>query len=212
MYHRLVALCWALVLSVGTSQAETVGPFNFDNNAFADGAAIAATVAGTRGPAVGVASAADGNLASAANLNDSFVELFFTDNVLINGAGDDIVIFTNTNNNTVRLTTASTTAVPWVTGISTFIASGEPGNTSGFSLSGQSIDLSDLGFADGAEVTDGLFIYGGGVFTTVWDVAALNSGDAGPTDPPPNPVPLPAGFVLLLGGLGALSLARRKRV
>ena len=205
MFKRFLPPACALILSAGASYAATIGSFTFADNAFADNASTSLTTGGTRGPAVSPASAADGDFSTASNLNDSFVEIFFTDNILVNGAGADLVIFTNTNNNVIRLTAAASTNAPFVTGSSTFIPVGATGNTSGFSLSAASIDLSDLGFADGAEITDGLFLSRGGVFTTVWDVGALNSRDV----PGPNPVPLPAGLPLLLLALGVLKVFRR---
>ncbi|WP_195819443.1 VPLPA-CTERM sorting domain-containing protein [Roseobacter sp. MH60115] len=215
MYNKICAPALALTLFAGAAQAATVGPFTFNDNAFADNASIATTLAGTRGPAVNPAGAADGNLSTASNLNDSFVEIFFTDNVLVNGPGFDIVIFVNSNNNVIRLSTGPDTNSPTRdTGVSfDFISVSAEGNTSGFGIVGGRIDLSDLGFADGAEVTDGLFLSRGGVFTTVWDVAALNSRDVvidPDPDPDPNVVPLPAGLSLLLGALGVLGVLRRR--
>jgi len=202
---RLGIYCAAAAMALfgNTASALVVGDFIFDDDAFADRAVISSTVSGTRGPAVGVESAADGDLSTAANINDSFVEIFFDDNVLINGPGEDIVIFSGTNNNVIRLSTGPQTAV--VTGSGNFIPSGATGNTSGFSLNGAAIDLSTLGFADGAEVTDGLFLSRGGVFTTVWDVAALNSRSV------VSAVPLPASLPLMLGAIGVLGLVRRLR-
>lgn len=207
MFHKLTGAALAVLLSFGTAQAATVGAFTFDDNAFADSGVIARTIGGTRGPASNPAGLADGNLSSAANLNDSFVEFLFTDNVLINGAGDDLVIFTNTNNNVIRLTTGYGDNDQWYFGSTTFVGVNETGNTSGYGLAAVSFDLSDLGFADGAEVTGGLYLSRGGVFTTVWDVAALNSRSASPNAQ----VPLPAGLPLLLGALGAFGAMRRFR-
>ncbi len=207
MVQKTLTTALAVSLFAGAANAATVGSFTFDDNAFADNATIALTVGGTLGPAASPASAADGDLSTASNLNNSFVEIFFTDNILFNGAGDDLVIFGGTNNNVIRLSAAADPNAPWIQGTNNFVPVGAPGNTSGFSLNGASFDLSDLGFADGAEVTGGLFLSRGGVFTTVWDVAALNSKDIPTTT---TPVPLPAGLPLLLGGLGGLALLRRR--
>lgn len=208
MFQRLTTTLLALALSIGTAHAATVGSFTFDDNAFADDAMVALTIPGTRGPAQSPASAADGDLSTASNLNDSFVELFFTDNVLINGPGDDIVIFSNSNNNVIRLW-AGLNNGPWTTGIgSTIVPVDAPGNTSGFGIAAATIDLSTLGYADGAEITDGIYLARGGVFTTVWDVAALNSRDT--TPPPPSTVPLPAGIPLLFSALVAFAFLRRR--
>lgn len=210
MFHGFCASAMLLTLLVGAAQAATVGSFTFNDNAWADDAVVAATVAGTLGPAAGPAAAADGDLTTAANLNDSFVQIFFTDNVLVNGLGADLIVFGGTNNNTIRVSTGQGT--PWITGANNFIPTGATGNSSGFSLNGALIDLSDLGFADGAEVTDSLFLSRGGVFSTLWDVAALNSRDiVVPPNPDPNKVPLPAGLPLLVAGLGALGVMRRRR-
>lgn len=206
MFQKILLSACAGALFAGTATAATIGSFTFDDNAFADNAVIALT---TGTPADSPASAADGDLSTATNLNDSFVELFFTDNVLFNGVGDDLVIFGGTNNNVIRLYGAADDNTPWLQGTNNFVPSGAAGNTSGFSLNGATFDLSDLGFADGEEVTSGLFISRGGIFTTVWDVAALNSRDV-QTPPPPSPIPLPAGMPLLVAGLGGLALLRRR--
>lgn len=203
MKLRIYCAAAAMALIGNTASALVVGGFNFDDDAFADRAVIALTTSGTLGPAVGVGAAADGDLSTATNLNDSFVEIFFDDNVLINGAGDDLVIFGGTNNNTIRLSTGPQTPPSFVGGPN-FIPSSAPGNTSGFSLNGATFDLSDLGFADGAEVVDGLFLSRGGVFTTVWDVGALNSRSV-------SAVPLPASLPLMLGAIGIFGLVRRLR-
>lgn len=208
MFGKFIAPAVALSFMAGGLHAATVGSFTFDDNAWADNAVVALTTGGTRGPAQNPAGAGDGDLSTASNLNDSFVEIFFTDNVLVNGAGADLVIFSGTNNNVIRLSTAADTNAATFTGGTSFIAANDPGNTSGFSLNGAAIDLSDLGFADGAEITSGLFLSRGGVFTTVWDVAALNSRNAVTTQP--GAVPLPAGLPLLLGGLGLMAVLRRR--
>ncbi|MFL4471935.1 VPLPA-CTERM sorting domain-containing protein [Tateyamaria armeniaca] len=220
MFKFLTAAFVASGVMAGAASATTVSfttfpnSFNnnpetltFDANAWADNATIASTAGGGT-PAASPASGADGDLSTATNLNNSIVEISFTDNVLINGAGADLVIFQNTNNNVIQLSSGATFPNLASGTFRGFIRANEPGNTSGFEIGVLEFDLSDLGFADGAEVTDGLFLRRASIFSTVWDVAALNSRSV--VAPPVNPVPLPAGLPLLLAGLGVFALLRRK--
>lgn len=193
---------------VGTAHAATVGAFTFDDNAFADDARIAVIGSSSSpGPAQSPTGAADGDLSTASNLNNSVVEILFTDNVLINDAGDDLVLFTNTNNNRIALSLSADPAAALLIGNgSVAIPATAPGNTSGFAIGGVTLDLSDLGVADGAEFTGGIFLRRASIFSTVWDVAALNSRAVVPVDP----VPLPAGLPLLVGALGLFGFLRRR--
>ncbi|MEM6374077.1 MAG: VPLPA-CTERM sorting domain-containing protein [Pseudomonadota bacterium] len=220
MFKFLTAAFVASCVLAGAASATTVSfttfptSFNinpqtltFDADAWADNAEIVSTSSGGI-PASSPEGGADGDLATATNLNNSVVEISFTDNVLINGQGNDLVIFQNTNNNVIQLSAETTFTTLGVQSPVQFIRANEPNNTSGFQIGVFEFDLSDLGFAPGAEVTDGLFLRRASVFGTVWDVAALNSRSV--VSPPVNPVPLPAGLPLLLVGLGALGMLRRK--
>lgn len=212
-----MAIGFAMLALAGTAaQAVTIGSLSFDQEAFADNASIALTVGGTRGPAQSPASGADGDFTTATNLNDSFVELVFTDNVLFNGPGADLVIFRNTNNNVIRVSLGAGTNFSVVTSGSLgnsfeSISASDPGNPTQFGFTAALIDLSTLGVADGAEFTDGIFLSRGGVFTTVWDVAALNSRDVITNPPNPAAVPLPAAAWMLIAAIGGLAALGRNR-
>lgn len=208
MFKYTKAAGLAMLMGCGAVQASTVtiGGFTFDESAFADNAEIVATNGSIA--AVNPGAGTDGDLTTATNLNDSVVEIFFENNVLINGPGADLVVFQGTNNNTIVLRDVPGPGTT-LAGTLNFIPSSDPTNPSGFALNAATYDLSDLGYAEGVEFTDGLFLRRGGIFSTVWDVAALNSR-AVVIDPGPGTIPLPAGLPLLMGALAVFGWMRRR--
>lgn len=203
--YWVTAGLWIAALAGGGAAAATVGTLTFDDDAWADSVVLTSGV-GTGDPAA----AADGDASTIFDLrNDTAgnatIEVLFTDNLLKNGPGDDLVVFYGSNNNALNVMingqSDSTAGKPFV-----FVANGGVGNNSGFSILGTSFDLDHFGIAADATLSGGIFLSMGGIFGSVHDVAALNSTDvAGATV-----VPLPATLPLLAGGLLMAAAIRRR--
>lgn len=202
-------LYWAMApllitaLTGGGAAAATVGTITFDDNAWADGVRLIS------GFGDGVpAHPADGNTSSIFNLvggnENAKIEILFTDNLLRNGDGDDLVLFYGSNNNALSVTindvTKSTNGRSF-----DFIANGGVGNNSGFSIIATKFDLDEFNIAAGATLSGGIFLEAGGIVGAVNDVAALNSTAV----PDATVVPLPATLPLLAGGLAMIAAMRR---
>ena len=141
-----------ICLSFGAAQAATIGTYTFDDNAFADAAEISTGVGGAGVPAA----AADGDLGTEFQLNMNLagnpvatVAFSFTDNVLFNGPGIDLIAFGDNNNGRLRLERIGVKGPFQGAGLGTF-GVGEGGALYGGGINGW--DLSDFGFgADGTE-------------------------------------------------------------
>lgn len=207
-------ICAAVAASAltlpGLASAATIGTITFNDNAYADAAEISTGVGGAGVPA----NAADGDLGTEFQLNFNLVgnpaatlAFSFIDNQLFNGAGIDLIAFGDNNNGVLRLERIGT-AFPGLQGqfLGTFNV-GEGGALYGGGIYGW--DLSDYGYADGEAYTSGLRIAPGGIFSRVYDIAALNSRDVVTN---PGAIPLPAAGWLLIGGLaGIFGLGRRRQ-
>ena len=193
------AVALSTLSATAASASVTVGGFTFDNNAFVDtllSSSGSFTVSGGTLSSV----LTDTNVATYAfpSSEGASLTLGFTDNVAVNGAGNDIVLF--------ELGTPDTwnVLINGVTHSYTSSATGE--SAGGFSLNAAALDLSDFGIGAGASITSlrlSFVTSNSGTVASTSLVGALNSGPVG--------VPEPATWATMLFGFGGLGAALRRR-
>jgi hypothetical protein len=198
----LVAAGLALAMSLGAGRAEAVivvGGINFNDNAFAD---VLLDSFGTF--SLGGAGTLEDNLVGS-NVNDyafsftagSFVQLGFTDNAVLNGAGNDLALFELGVPDTLQVRINGVT-LPYVTVDTGFMGGG-------FALNVALVDLSSFGLGAGSTISDvyiGMDTPGAGTVPSLTAAGAINSTDTAAVPEP--------GTLLLLGS-GAAMLLRRRR-
>jgi hypothetical protein len=215
----------------------TIGGFSFDDSSYVDSATLVQGVidpvsgplaagnvdegADASGGPVSITGLVGGNFNTFTSLTNSqfippdLVQIFFTNNTLVNGPGADLLFFGQgggaTGLPTIRVNGTGAMNAHILVG-----AGSVPLNSlstlttqSNIPLNLGTFDFSSLGYADGAAITDPLYVVRG-FSVSVFAVAALNNQVIAPP-PPPSAVPLPAGLPLLLAGLGAFGLLRRSR-
>ena len=180
-----------------------VGGYNFEDNAFADTLISSSGGYSVTGDSL-AAALTDKNpgtfaLSTTLGVTD-FVQLGFTDNVLVNGLGADLVLFE--------------LGVPSVFGVSITIggttrsyASVSTGaQAGGFGLNAAAIDLSDFGIAFGASLSSIVILMGDASNTqpSLSLVGALNSRELG------SQIPEPASLSLAVIALLGLAATRRR--
>ncbi len=195
--------CTLLMIFAHSANAVIIAGENFDDDAFVDTLLSSTGSWSTSGGAL--ASVVTDNTFDtwAFSLDSSgYLQLGFTDNVLVNGAGFDLAIFEigTADNFGISLTIGGTTNV--YNTVDTGL------NTGGFSVNLAKINLDDFGLAAGAALTE-VTVYGnnppGGTTDnqpTFGLVGALNSRSAA--------APAPATIMLLGVALAGLGLTRRK--
>lgn len=196
-----VAVASLLITATPVTAGTMIGGYTFDDNAFAD----------TLISSSGSYSTSGGSLASvltdtnagtwAGSLTpNAYVELGFTDNWLVNGAGADLVLF--------ELGIPSIFKVSITIGGTTLsYASQDTGfDAGGYNLNAAEINLDDFGVASGASLSSIAVRMDDGSNTrpSLSLVGALNSRAVDAT------VPEPASLVLIGLGFAALRLSRRK--
>lgn len=210
----------ALIAGAAPASASVViGGYTFDVNAFADTAVSGGSGSGSiftfSAPPGGLSpslqsaltdkSADTGTYFSAGSTSGltAFVDLGFTDNVVVNGAGVDLVIFEEAAAQFVRVTIGGVSLE--LPGIDTGIDNGW-----GLNINAVVVNLGDFGVAAGDTVS-GMRIDlsgpmgNGGTTPSILEVGALNSRTPGGT------VPEPASWALAaLGLLGAAATRRRR--
>lgn len=215
MYCKIMAPVLALTFSVGTAGAATIGSITFDNDAFADAVSLT-----SGSPAntdfSGLLGSSNQSVANIGTSNNSpIIEVFFTDNVVVNGAGADIFIYAPGEvaavqaSLTAAFLPATSVQAAGVAPESEVFFDNAPLNPFGFNPNSflLAIDLDDFGLSAGAELSS-FFLQRGDIEGAIYGVGAANSRSVG-TPPPPNVVPLPAAAWLLLGAFGVLGAVRR---
>lgn len=192
----------AFALSATGVQAVTIGGINFADNAFADTLVSSSgnfSVFGDDAPTLAsVLTDTDPATFAWSYDSDARLDFAFTDNVIVNGEGADLAIFEMGANDTISVSIGSN-----VRNYSTVWTETTAG---GFYLNVAKVDLSDFGYAFGAElqnVTLGVSIMS--PEETVPSVSLVGAINV-------TPVPEPETYALMALGLGAVAARRlRKR-
>ena len=203
-HHLLISILFGVVLfaTINASAVTTIGGINFEDNAFAD--TLIQSVGAfdiTGGTLADVLTDIDEGTFAFSFTPGAFVELGFTDNVLVNGGGDDLALFELGVPDSFDLSLT-------LGGVTNNYLSVDTGfDAAGFNLNVATINLDDFGVASGASVSSlvvGLDTLGsGGTVPSLALVGAINSipvdGSGGAAVPEPSTYAL---FIIGLVGLG----------
>ena len=221
MNLRFALTLFALTLfTLNSSAVITVGGFNFDDNAFADTLISSSGIFTVGGGATSVEEAVVGSDLSDFAFSFSpgaFLEIGFTDNVIINDAGADLVIFELGVQDKVQLslTLGGTKVSKMLT--NTGLSAGM------FSLNAAAWDLgTDFGLSPGDSVSS--LVLGVDTITTtissmtvpsITGIGALNSAAPGSGNPVGNSggaaVPEPSTYAMMVLGLAGLGIYKRRK-
>ena len=210
-------LCFFVLalFTFNSSAVISVGGFTFDDDAFADTLISSFGSFTVGGGAASVEDAVVGSDVSDFAFSftpGAFLQVGFTDNVIINGAGDDLVIFELGVPDVVELSlTLGGTQVSKLltdTGL----------NAGGFNLDAAAWDLgADFGLAPGATVSSLVLeidtVTGGSTVPSVTAIGALNSvvpGGGGPGGGGGAAVPEPSTYAMMILGLAGLGYYKRR--
>lgn len=196
-------LALPLALLVSTAQAVSIGGYDIS--------AFATSMPGVTNP-VGLSftgpslfdtvtdSSVDTYVMKTSGTDVSALTLGFASGALVNGVGDDLVLFEIGGASAFSVTIGSTNDPKLATTDTGFLTGGNE------QLNAVAIDLSDFGVADNAEVlqiTVGGLVVGGATFAL--------AGALAPAPPTVSPIPVPAAVWLFGSGLlGLLGIARRR--
>lgn len=218
----IAAMALAAITGSANAATITVAGQSFDETAFAD--TVNATDGTNRLFGAGGSTAptdlndalSGSNLQTGANCTSATCayEALFTDNSVVNEAGDDLIIFGLGDPAGAEIFSISING----TTIGGFdaAATGELVEGTSFDLASVSIDLSDFGIGLGETVSSVLFSYTNatGGSEEFLAFAAINNAVNGPVvidDPDTPEVPLPAAFYIFAAGAAGLYGAGRKK-
>lgn len=190
----------AICLTAPASAAVSVGGYTFDDNAFADSVtASSGNYWVMNAPALASAVTGSDTNSFVRNLGGAgaYIDLAFTDNVIVNGAGADLVLFELGAPDlfTITLNGVTKSAQSVVTGFS----------SAGYSLNAAAVDLDLFGVASGGTADSLRLTFTGqpGSNAAVAAVGALNSRTSA--------VPEAATWAMFLGGFGLMGMTMRRR-
>ena len=199
LIKSLVSAAFAVAL-VASANAVTIGGINFDDNAFADVLQSSSGSFTTSGGSLSsVLTDTDPGTYAFSFSPGAFVQLGFTDNVVVNGAGNDLALFELGIPDTFSLTIGGITQI-YATTFTGFVAGG-------FDLNVAVINLDDFGLASQAEIDSILvgldIVSSSGTVPSFSLAGAINSGGAN--------VPDGGATIALLGvSLAVIAGLRRK--
>ena len=199
LFVFLGTLSYLFVL-VGLPEATTIAGYDFVENAFADNLiSFYGDYTTYGGDLAGVLTDSDPATYAYSYTEGAYVELGFTDNLLVNGTGADLALFDlGALPGTFKLTLEGTT-IEYLTSYTNYAAGS-------YHLNVALVDLDDFGLGDNAQigaVLIGMDYYDPPVpVPTLSLVGALNSA----------PIPEPATILLVASGLVGLAAFRRKKV
>jgi VPDSG-CTERM motif len=175
------ALLMSLLLNAAPAHALVVGGINFDSNAFADTLQSSSGSFSTSGGALSsVLTDVDAATYAFSFSPGAYVQLGFTDNLVVNGAGNDLALFEVGVPDSFRFSLT----IGGFTQTYNSVATGD--TAGGFSLNLAQVDLSTFGVAAGATIDSiviGLDIpASGGTVPSLSLVGAINSRSAGVPD------------------------------
>ena len=200
----VVSVCGFFLALTGISAnaATMVGGITFDDNAFADSLISSAGSYDTSGGTLAeVLTDVDAGTWAFSRDRGAYVELGFTDNFLVNGAGADLALFElGTADAMEVLITIGGTKIAYQP-----VYTGE--SAGGYNLNLAQVDLDDFGVGAGVLLSSIVIELDLGTtyVPSLSLVGAINSSSGAA------PVPEPSTFLLLGGGLVGLVAWRKKR-
>ncbi|OPY85041.1 MAG: hypothetical protein A4E72_02052 [Syntrophus sp. PtaU1.Bin208] len=196
---RLFLVFLMMVVLSGTASASiSVGGYTFDDNAFVDTLISSSGSFNTSGGSLSdVLTDKDEATYAFSWSSGAYVNLGFTDNLLVNGSGADLVLFETGVPDSFSVTINSIT--------NNYLTSYTGYSAGGYDLNAVAINLEDFGVASNAGLSSiliGMDIVGSGTVPSLSLAGALNSSSSA--------VPIPAAVWLFGSGLVGLLGLRRK--